>query len=89
MNRRSIRNPENAGSEYSADTEAESNAITGGKQYTLTITFIGSHVNYTLTDFDPYQNDVPWRQERAGAFGLKVAPGTKLKITKLRIKELR
>ena len=63
-----------------------------GEKYAATITFIGSKISITwnTADINPYSIDeVRWAQTRKGAFGITLNEGSELKISRLRIRELR
>lgn len=80
-----------------ADNTVESYNLTtelaGGLQkntkYTAVGSFIGSKLSFKVGDFDPYESDVKWTQSRRGGIALKIPDGTKMRITKFRVKELR
>ncbi len=52
---------------------------------------MGSKLNITFTpgDIQPYEEEVRWDITRKGAFGLTLGEGSEIKVTRLRIRELR
>jgi ElaB/YqjD/DUF883 family membrane-anchored ribosome-binding protein len=65
--------------------------LKAGQTYTLHATYIGNKLTGTLTPGDqtlaPFESN--WTKSRKGAFGAQVHAGAELRISKLRIRELR
>ncbi len=66
-------------------------AIVAGKQYEITVKMIGSTLEliYYPEDFTPDPITANWTQSRKGAVGFLLPAGTKMKVTRMRVKELR
>ncbi len=66
-------------------------AIVAGKQYEITVKLIGStlEVIYNPEDQTPQPLPVKWQQSRKGEIGFLLPSGAKLKVTRMRVKELR
>jgi hypothetical protein len=77
--------------QYDVDVGPKSTAFKAGTQYTALATFVGSKLSITFTpaDANAYEDEVHWDVTRKGAFGITLAEGAEMKITRLRIRELR
>jgi hypothetical protein len=77
--------------QYLIDAGPKSTAFKAGQSYTALVTFVGSKISiqFTPADAQPYENEVRWDITRKGAFGITLGEGSEMKITKLRIRELR
>lgn len=62
-----------------------------GEKYGAKATFIGSKISITWSSADvaPYEVDTIWSRIRKGAFGMTLTEGSEIKLTRLRIRELR
>ncbi len=62
-----------------------------GEKFNARATFIGSKFSLTWEDagIQPYSNEARWANTRKGAFGITLNEGSEIKISKLRIRELR
>jgi hypothetical protein len=65
--------------------------LKAGQVYTLHVSYIGSKLSGTLNPSDATLAEIPsnWTKSRKGAFGAQMRESSELKITKLRIRELR
>jgi hypothetical protein len=77
--------------QYDVDAGPKSTSFKAGEAYTQTTTFVGSKLNVAFTpgDIQPYEEEVRWDITRKGAFGLTLGEGSEIKVTRLRIRELR
>lgn len=84
------RRTENAGELYKVapgDT-----GIKLGEKFAAKVTFIGSKITiaWSSADITPWSNEaVRWQNTRKGAFGATLTDGSELRISRLRIRELR
>ncbi|MFN0242209.1 MAG: hypothetical protein ACKVWV_04890 [Planctomycetota bacterium] len=65
--------------------------LKAGESYGMQATFIGSKLSLTFStsEINPYEIESSWSRSRKGAFGITVPEGSTIKITKLKIRELR
>jgi hypothetical protein len=77
--------------QYLADAGPKSTAFKAGETYTMLVTFVGSKITiaFTPSDIPTYENEERWDITRKGAFGVTLGEGSEIKITRLRIRELR
>jgi hypothetical protein len=77
--------------QYDIDASPKSTSFKAGETYTATVTFVASKLNIAFApgDIQPYEEEVRWDITRKGAFGVTLGEGSEIKITRLRIRELR
>lgn len=65
--------------------------LKAGEGYGMQATFIGSKLSlaFSTSEVGSYEIESSWSRSRKGAFGITVPEGSTIKITKLRIRELR
>jgi hypothetical protein len=73
------------------EVRTEENGIEAGKPYAFTYKVVGSNAEMVWKDDVLPKSDrlLSWYANRSGAFGLVIEKGTKLRFTRLRIRELR
>jgi hypothetical protein len=84
------RRPDNAGDSYPISTGEGGFKL--GEKYSGKALFIGSKLSITWStaEIEPYTPDgTSWARTRKGAFGLTLNEGSEIKISRLRIRELR
>ncbi len=84
------RRPDNAGDIYPISTGEGGFKL--GEKYGAKATFIGStlSITWSTADITPYTPDgASWARMRKGAFGLTLNEGSEIKISRLRIREVR
>jgi hypothetical protein len=76
---------------YDIDVGPKSTSFKAGTEYTALVTFVGSKLTiaFTPADANGYEDEVRWDVTRKGAFGIVLSEGAEIKITRLRIRELR
>ncbi|HUR28140.1 MAG TPA: hypothetical protein VM509_08130 [Planctomycetota bacterium] len=76
---------------HTIDLKSGVDGIVEGKKYLLTLQMIGSKVTQTYypEDIAPPEQELKWMVSRKGAIGLELGNGARLKISRMRVKELR
>jgi hypothetical protein len=65
--------------------------IAPGKSYTLSVSFVGSRLQEQIagSEIAPTEEEVKWGLSRKGAVAFAIPEGTRMRITRMRIRELR
>jgi hypothetical protein len=78
---------------FAYDLEAKENYLKAGAKYQLTASYIGSNLVVRVAgndeSFPEYRPDPSWAKRRRGGIAFLIPEGARLKVTKMRLKELR
>jgi hypothetical protein len=72
-------------------TSVGDGALHKDERYTMRVEYIGSilRISFPGHDIPPYQPNPSWSKRRVGGIAIRIPSGTRLKISRMRIKELR